>query len=67
MVKEFAITAQIYNKFDESKQHLLICESIMADSSSHARKSFEDTFGIDHEIVKIHSVIDVCNNANNQI
>jgi hypothetical protein len=54
---EYCITAQVYNKFDENKQHLLICESVAAESSSHARKSFEDIYGIDHEIVKIHSVI----------
>jgi hypothetical protein len=57
MELEYAITAQVYNKFDTNKQHILICESIKAESSSHARKTFEDTFGMDHEIVKIHSVI----------
>lgn len=57
MELEFSITAQVYNKFDSTKQHILICESIKAESSSYARKIFEDTFGIDHEIVKIHSVI----------
>jgi len=57
MELEYAITAQVYNKFDDTKQHILICESIKAESSSHARKTFEDTFGMDHEIVKIHSVI----------
>jgi hypothetical protein len=56
-MNEYAITAQVYNKFDVNKQHILICESVKAESSSHARKTFEDTFGMDHEIVKIHSVI----------
>jgi hypothetical protein len=65
MVKEFAITAQVYNNFDDHKQTLLICESMTADSYSHARKTFEDKFGIDHTIVRIFSVEEI--NANNKI
>jgi|LakMenEpi03Aug12_release.lakeMendotaPanAssembly.Ray.scaffolds.fasta_scaffold1478664_2 hypothetical protein len=65
MVKEFAITAQVYNNFDNNKQTLLVCESIKAESSSHARKNFEDSFGADHTIVKIYSVEEI--NAHNKI
>lgn len=65
MVKEFAITAQVYNNFDDHKQTLLICESMTADSYSHARKTFEDKFGIDHTIVRIFSVEEI--NANDKI
>lgn len=67
MVNEYSITAQVYNKFDNTKQHILVCESVVAETSSHARKSFEDIYGIDHEIVKIHSVINMCKYGNNQI
>lgn len=65
MVKEFAITAQIYNNFDDHKQTLLVCESISADSYSHARKTFEDKFGVDHTIVRIFSVEEI--DAINQV
>lgn len=55
-MNKYNITAQIYNKFDDSKQTILMCETIKSNSQEDARKQFEEIYGIDHHIVKIYSV-----------
>ena len=53
---QYNVTAQVYNKFDNSKQTLLMNEVISASSNQEAIKTFKEMYSIDHEIVKVYSV-----------
>lgn len=58
-MKKFNITAQVYNKFDNHKQTILMNEIISAKSKAEAYDSFHEIYSIDHEIVKIYSVEEI--------
>lgn len=55
----YNVTAQVYSKFDDDKQTLLMNEVISASSNQDAIKSFREIYSIDHEIVKIYSAENV--------
>lgn len=55
--KEYTITAQVYNVFDKYKQTLLIADSYRAESAEDAEKKFREIYSIDHNIVKVFSVV----------
>lgn len=57
MESEYLITSQVYNKFDEYKQTVLLSDSIRAKSPQEAEESFREIYDIDHHIVKIFSVV----------
>lgn len=59
MESEFLITSQVYNKFDEYKQTILLSDSIKAKTPQEAEKSFREIYDIDHHILKIFSVVPV--------
>ena len=59
MELEYLITSQVYNKFDQYKQTVLLSDSIRAKSPQDAEKSFREIYDIDHHIVKIFSVVPV--------
>lgn len=54
-MKKYNVTAQVYSKFDDDKQTLLMNEVISASSNQDAIKSFREIYSVDHEIVKIYS------------
>ena len=56
-MKEYNVTAQIYKLNDPHKQHLLINQIFLADSSEDAINQFKRSYspGIEFHIVKIHS------------
>jgi len=58
-MKTFNITAQIYDKFDEFKQTILVNDIIKAVSQDEADKTFREIHGINNEIVKIYSVVEI--------
>ncbi len=59
MEKEFLVTAQIYDKFDKTKQTLLIHDSFKTLSSEDAKELFTKKYSIDNNIVRIYSAISV--------
>jgi ribosomal protein L20A (L18A) len=52
----YNITAQVYELYDSSKQHLLINQTIDAISEEDAVAQFKDNHRIKFQVVKIHSV-----------
>jgi len=58
-MKTFNVTAQIYDKFDEFKQTILVNDVIKAISPDQADKTFREIHSINNEIVKIYSVIEI--------
>lgn len=58
-MNKYNVTAQVYNKFDNDKQTLLMNEVISASSNQEAIESFQQIYSIDHEIVKIYSAENV--------
>lgn len=59
MEKEFLVTAQIYDKFDEHKQTILVHDSFKTSSSEDAKDLFKNKYGIDHKIIQIYSSVSV--------
>jgi hypothetical protein len=59
MEKEFLVTAQVFDKFDKTKQTLLIHDSFKTLSSEDAKELFKKKYSIDHSIIKIYSAISV--------
>lgn len=55
-MNKYNVTAQVYNKFDNDKQTLLMNDIISASSNQDAIKTFQEIYSVDHEIVKIYSV-----------
>lgn len=55
-MNKFNITAQVYDLYDTSKQHLLINQVVDASSKEDAVFQFEDQYRIQFQVVKIHSV-----------
>ena len=55
-MKQFNITAQVYELHDTSKQHLLINQVIDGTSEEDAIFQFKDQYRIKFQVVKIHSV-----------
>jgi len=55
--KEYTITAQVYNVFDKFKQTLLVAASYNAESPEDAEQQFREIYSIDHNIIKIFSVV----------
>jgi hypothetical protein len=58
-MKNFNVTAQIYDKFDQFKQTILVNDVIKAVSQDEAKNTFREIHGINNEIVKIYSVIEI--------
>lgn len=56
-MSSYNVTAQVYRLTDPYKQHLLINEIFIADSSEDAIKKFKDLYSLNIEfhVVKIHS------------
>lgn len=56
-MKQFNVTAQVYRLCDPYKQHLLINEVFIAESSEDAVQKFKDLYSpsIEYHVVKIHS------------
>ena len=52
----YNVTAQVYELYDASKQHLLINQTIDAISEEDAVSQFKDNHRIKFQVVKIHSV-----------
>ena len=60
-MKQFNITAKSYNLNDPYKQHLLINQVFIADSSENAIDQFKSLYSpsIEFHIVKIHSIEEI--------
>lgn len=56
-MRHFNVTAQVYRLHDPYKQHLLINQVFVADSSDDAIQKFKELYSpsIEYHIVKIHS------------
>jgi hypothetical protein len=55
-MKMYNVTAQVYDLYDHSKQHLLINQVMDAVSEEDAIFQFKDQHRIKFQVVKIHSV-----------
>ena len=55
-MNKYNITAQVYELYDKSKQHILINQVIDASSKEDAIFQFQDQYRIQFQVVKIHSV-----------
>jgi hypothetical protein len=55
-MKQFNVTAQIYNKLDKTKQTILMNEIIDASSKEKAIATFHDLVDDEYHIVKIYSI-----------
>lgn len=55
-MQQFNITAQVYSKFDNYKQTILMNEIICALSKEDAIRIFEQMFKPDYEVLKVYSV-----------
>jgi hypothetical protein len=55
-MKQYNITAQVYDLHDTSKQNLLINQVVDALSREDAVFQFEDQYRIQFQIVKVHSI-----------
>lgn len=55
-MKQFNITAQVYELHDTSKQHLLINQVVDGTSEEDAIFQFKDQYRIKFQVIKIHSV-----------
>lgn len=55
-MKQFNITAQVYDKSDIHKQTILINQEVSASSIAEAYDVFNENHDINYEIVKIYSV-----------
>lgn len=64
-MKQFNITAQVYRLYDPHKQHLLINEVFVANSSDDAIQKFKDLYSpsIEFHVVKIHSAEEIFQDA----
>ena len=60
-MKEFNVTAQVYRLSDPYKQHLLINQIFLSNSSEDAINQFKRSYSpsIDFHIVKIHSAEEI--------
>jgi hypothetical protein len=58
-MKQFNVTAQVYNKYDSYKQTLLMNHVITASSEDEATTLFNNTFLVDYKILKIYSVEEI--------
>lgn len=58
-MKEFNITAQIYDKNDKDKQTILINKAFFALSKEKAITMFYDSLDENDEIMKIYSVEEI--------
>lgn len=58
-MKQYNITAQVYNKFDGYKQTIFMNEIVMATSKDHAISLFQEIYSHDHEILKIYSAEEI--------
>lgn len=54
-MNKYNVTAQVYNKFDNDKQTVLMNDIVSASSNQEAMETFKQIYSIDHEIVKIYS------------
>jgi hypothetical protein len=55
-MKQYNVTAQVYNKYDIYKQTLLMNHVVSASSKDDAIDSFNKCFILDYKILKIYSV-----------
>lgn len=64
-MKEYNVTAQVYKLNDPYKQHLLINQIFLADSSDNAINQFKNSYSpsIEFHIVKIHSAEEIPQDA----
>lgn len=64
-MKKFNITAQVYRLYDPHKQHLLINQVFIANSSDDAIQQFKNSYSpsIEFHIVKIHSAEEISQDA----
>ena len=58
-MKQYNVTAQVYNLFDPYKQTMLFNDVISAKSSDEAVVAFNLIFGMDHKILQIYSVEEI--------
>jgi len=58
-MKQYNVTAQVYNKFDPTKQTILMNEIVPAISKHNAIDYFTEIFTIDYFIMKIYSVEEI--------
>ena len=54
-MKQFNVTAQVYNKFDAYKQTILMNEVVSATSVEDAIKAFQKIFETDYKVIKVYS------------
>lgn len=54
-MKQFNVTAQVYNKFDTYKQTILMNEVVSASSVEDAIKAFQKIFEADYKVIKVYS------------
>jgi hypothetical protein len=64
-MKQFNVTAQVYRLNDPYKQHLLINQVFLSNSSEDAINQFKDSYSpsIEFHIVKIHSAEEISQDA----
>ena len=58
-MKNYNITAQVYDKNDIYKQSIFMNELVMALCSTDAKNVFEQIYSKTHQIVKIFSVEEI--------
>jgi ribosomal protein L20A (L18A) len=58
-MKQYNVTAQVYNKYDQYKQTLLMNRVIDALSEDDAIDLFHKIFLLDYKILKIYSVEEI--------
>ena len=58
-MKQYNITAQVYSKFDNARQTILMNEVVSAKSTDNAVDSFKEIFEVDYHIVKIYSIEEI--------
>jgi len=58
-MKQYNVTAQVYNKYDYYKQTLLMNHVISALSKEEAIDNFNKIFILDYKILKIYSVEEI--------
>ena len=58
-MKQYNITAQVYNKFDSYKQTILFNHVVSALTENEAIDLFYNFFLLDYKILKIYSVEEI--------
>lgn len=62
-MKQYNVTAQVYNKYDIYKQTILFNHVVSASSKDEAINLFHNLFLLDYKILQIYSVEEISKDA----